>query len=159
MARFNPGGFTYAFAKTAEMSNAPGLCVGSDYLGVVSGTSPLGTYYTISVPFFFQSSSGLLESNGAEISFRIYCYLLGGSNSGAVLFGANSLSLIMHEVDPLLAQFSAGSGIISPAGGFVSSGSVADPLASLKTGIAPGTGALYSGGIGAKTFGSGVGFE
>lgn len=156
---FPPSGFDYGFNEAVEISERPGLVAGSDYLGIISGSGSSGTYYTLTQPIFFQSAAGPLEKNFAQIISTLSVQLLGGSGSGRLTVTPINCSLFLHEVDPMLERFTHGGGGVVPVGGYMSSGSVPDPLAPLKSGITSGTGFLTSSGFRTVTPGSGFGFE
>lgn len=76
---------------------------------------------SITVPFFFTNNS----PDVLGIRFRIEA---NKTTSGSGLaFTPQNMTLSMHEVDPLLAQFQASSGTVSPVVAQMSSGSVIDP--------------------------------
>jgi hypothetical protein len=156
---FPPAGFEYGFNEAVEISEKPGLVSGADYLGVISSGGSSGTYYSLTQPIFFQSGPGALAKNGADIFSTLSVQLLGGTGSGRITVTPVNCSLFLHEVDPMLDRFGQSGGGVIPVGGYLSSGAVADPLAPLKEGVSPATGALYSNGLRTVTPGSGFGFE
>lgn len=157
--RFAPGGFSAAISPGGTVSSPPGLCTGADLFGSFSSPGgPSGAGYSLSLPFFFQSAAGPPAKNNAEISLTVSCQAFGGQGSGELVFGVTSAALLMHEVDPMLARFAPSSGS-SSGGGFLASGSLPDPFAPFRDGVAPATGFLRSGGLSNSSTGSGSGFE
>jgi hypothetical protein len=145
------------YGDPVEFTLPPSVVAAAD-VGALTGWQMYQVHNTLTLPFSIQTEEGIRGKTGTEFKIEVNAWRSIGSDSAQVTLAPTYATLIMHEIDPFLPRF-LGDPVVVPAGGYVSSGSIPDPLAPLKEGIDPAFALASSGGLRSVTPGTGFGFD